>query len=123
MGSNLFEKWAALFFLIAIFGLVIFLTYVPLPEQSANIILILIGGLMSSAGTALPRLFGGRYAEEKLRARVLELKQELSIVKSSCSRLEIQHTKLMSMLVERYIIKENYEIDVTEGDSNDTAQD
>jgi len=115
MTANLFEKWAAFLFLTAIFGLVVFLTYVPLPTASENIILLLIGGLMSSAATALPRLFGERFEEEKLRNRVLDLEQELALIKASHSALQTQHDRLMSLLVERHIVKMNYEVNPSAG--------
>jgi len=110
MNANLFEKWAAFLFLTAIFGLVVFLTYVPLPPASENIILILIGGLMSSAATALPRLFGERFEEEKLRNRVLDLEEELALIKASHTALQLQHDRLMSLLVERHIVKMDYSV-------------
>ena len=91
---QVFEKLAALLFLLLLVGMVVLLIYVPLPLPSEKVILMIIGGLMTASTGALPKLFGS----ENMRERVRRLEQENEMLKN-------QYTHLMAMLVERHVVK------------------
>lgn len=100
-----FEKAAAFVFLGLLVGMVAFLTYVPLPPNSEKVILMIIGGLMASASTALPRLFGVEDKEkEELKSRVRTLEQHLAVVESKFVTLQTQYDRLTTLLVERHVV-------------------
>ena len=104
MGREIFEKFAAFIFLGLVVGLVAFLTYVPLPADSEKVILMIIGGLMASAATALPRLFGVDDKEkEALKGRIRELEQHLAIVEAKYDTLQKQHDQMVRLLIDRHI--------------------
>lgn len=95
---KLFEKMAAFLFLLLLIGMIAFLTYVPVPEDSRQVILIIIGGLMTSAATALPRLFGAEDGEkERMRARLQKLEVEFATLK-------LAYDELTRMLVNRHVV-------------------
>ena len=96
---KIFEKFAAFLFLILLIGMIGFLTYVPVPEESKQVILIIIGGLMTSAATALPRLFGSADTEkEEMKKRLRKLETEYEVLKQS-------YDEVIRMLVTRHVVK------------------
>lgn len=97
---KVFEKFAAFLFLLLLIGMVAFLTYVPVPEESRQVILIIIGGLMSSAATAIPRLFG---AEDTEKAR---LQVELNDLKISHATLKGAFDQLTAQLIKDHVLKD-----------------
>lgn len=98
MFKTLFEKFAAFIFLLLLVGMIGFLTFIPVPEDSKQVILIIIGGLMTTAATSLPRMFGEVDGEkEELKARVRKLETEYAVLKENYDRV-------MQMLVERHVV-------------------
>lgn len=94
--SSIFEKFAAFAFLSLLVGMVLFLTYVPLPPASEKAVLMIIGGLMALSTQALPKLFGSDN-EEKLQKEVDVLRVELDTLK-------VAYDGLTRMLIERHVI-------------------
>lgn len=90
---KIFEKLAAFIFLLLLVGLILFLTYVPLPLASEKVVLMIIGGLMVSATSALPKLFGDDDTKHRLR----KLENEYAVLKSN-------YDAVMKMLVERHVV-------------------
>lgn len=90
---KIFEKIAALMFLLLLVGLVLFLTYVPLPLASEKVVLMIIGGLMVSATSALPKLFG----DDDTKTRLRKLETEYAILKTN-------YDAVMKMLVQRHVV-------------------
>lgn len=102
---KVFEKFAAFIFLTLLVGMVAFLTFVPLPAESEKVILMIIGGLMASAATALPKLFGVEDAEkEKLKDRVRKLEESNAVLSAQYTTLHEEHRRMMNMLVERHVV-------------------
>lgn len=96
---KIFEKFAALLFLLLLIGMIAFLTYIPVPEESKQVILIIIGGLMSSAATALPKLFGSEDKEkDELKNRVRKLETEYAVLKE-------QYDNVVRLLVDRHVVE------------------
>ena len=93
-----FEKFAAFVFLFLLVGVVLFLTYVPLPEASEQVVLIVIGALTGAASQALPRLFGVKDNEaEALRRRVKALEAKNTMISE-------QYNEIIQMLVDRHVV-------------------
>jgi len=92
---KVFEKFAAFIFLLLLVGMVLFLVYVPLPAASEKVVLMIIGGLMTSATAALPKLFGTDDTKERLR----KLETEYAVLKSN-------YDGITKLLVERHVINE-----------------
>lgn len=93
---KIFEKLAAFLFLLLLVSMVLFLVYVPLPTESEKVVLMIIGGLMTSATGALPRLFGSDDTKERLAKLELEYK----ILKN-------EYDKITKMLVDRHVVNGN----------------
>ena len=90
---QIFEKLAAFVFLLLLVGMVLFLVFIPLPEASEKVVLMIIGGLMTSATTALPKLFG----QEDTKKRLAKLEAEHALLKGS-------YDQITRMLVERHVV-------------------
>lgn len=95
-----FEKFAAFLFLLLLIGMIAFLTFVPVPEESKQVILIIIGGLMTSAATALPKLFGSEDLEKEAQRR------ELETLKTQYRTLKQQFDELTSQLIRDHVLIE-----------------
>ena len=101
-----FERIAALVFLVILIGLVAFLTFVPLPVGSEKVILMIIGGLMTTAAVALPKLFGVDDPEkENFKKRVVALEAQLAVTEAHLSTLQAEHRNLVALLIERHVVK------------------
>lgn len=94
--AAVFEKLAAFIFLLLLVGMVLFLVFVPLPPASEKVVLMIIGGLMTSATSALPRLFG----QDETKKELQKLKAEFTILKSS-------YDQLTNMLIQRHVVDGN----------------
>lgn len=94
--SEAFEKASALLFLFLLVGLVLFLTYIPLPAASEKAVLMIIGGLMALCTQALPKLFGSS-REKRMAKKIQKLEHQLEVVQE-------HHTQLVRLLVERHVI-------------------
>lgn len=100
-----FEKFAAFIFLLILVGLIGFLVYIPMPDTSEKVILIIIGGLMSTATGALPRLFGSDDSkEEQLKARIRDVERHLEITEAKFETIKQQYDRVIKMLVDKYVI-------------------
>lgn len=109
--SHVFERFAAVLFLLLLFGMVLYLAYQPLPASSENVILMITGGLMASAATAFPKLFGVEDREkEALKSRVRELEKHLAEVAARFETLQTQHDYLIGLLVQRHVVADAGEL-------------
>lgn len=111
-----FEKFAALIFLFILVGLIAFLVYVPMPSSSEKVILIIIGGLMSTAAVALPRLFGSDNSKEKElqeriqqmelthRAQMASMELKLKEVQAEYVTIKAQYDDIVKMLIDRHVV-------------------
>jgi len=98
----MFEKMSAFIFLLLLIGMIGFLTYVPIPDESKQVVLIIIGGLMTTAATALPKMFGvdDSSEKEKLKTRITTLETEYRVLKE-------QYDELTATLVRHHVIADN----------------
>ncbi len=104
--KQIFEKFSGLLFLLLLIGMVAFLTYVPMPQASEKVILMIIGGLMAVATGALPRLFGeDKSQEDVLKVELENLRTELKLLTAKHEILKHEHDKLTAMLIERHVVK------------------
>ena len=102
---KIFEKFAAMLFLILLIGMIGFLTFVPVPDESKQVILIIIGGLMTTAATSLPKLFGEDDGEKaRLAAENIDLNERLALLEQKYLTLETAHNRLTEMLVMRHVV-------------------
>lgn len=109
---QVFEKLAAFVFLLLLVGMVLFLVFIPIPAASEKVVLMIIGGLMTSATTALPKLFG----QEDTKKRLAKLEAEHAI-------LNEMYNKITAMLVDRHVVHGNGVIEkplkrITDNSSN-----
>lgn len=112
----IFEKFAALIFLFILVGLIAFLVYVPMPLASEKVILIIIGGLMSTAAGALPRLFGSDDSKEKElqerlqqmelnhRSQMSAMEIRLKEVQAEYVTIKSQYDDIVKMLIDRHVV-------------------
>lgn len=101
----IFEKVAAMIFLFILVGLIAFLVYIPMPGASEKVILIIIGGLMTTAATALPKLFGTDDSREtELKNKIAQLDSDLKAIKAEYETLKLQYDKIVIMLVDKYVV-------------------
>ena len=104
--KQLYEKVMGLVFLLLLIGFIGFLTFVPMPVASEKVILMVIGGLMTVATGALPRLFGeDKSQEDVLKVELENLRTELKLLTAKHEILKHEHDKLTAMLIERHVVK------------------
>lgn len=113
---QVFEKFAAFIFLLLLIGMVAFLTFVPLPGASEKVILMIIGGLMTTAAVALPKMFGsGDEKEKALEAEVASLRVEMerqasahdkamAAMEAKLLTVSDHYNAIVQMLVERHVV-------------------
>lgn len=102
---KIFEKFAAFIFLLLLIGLIAFLTFVPVPEESRQVILIIIGGLMTTAATSLPKMFGENDPEkEKLKAAVAKQGLKIAELSAAYEAMKANYDRLTEMLIQRHVV-------------------
>lgn len=100
-----FVYFASFFMLLLLVGILAYLTYIPVPAENKELILTILGVLLGGAASAMPNLFGSKDAEtEKLRERVRQSENEISVLKAQYETLKEQHDQVMKMLVDRHIL-------------------
>lgn len=103
----LFEKFSALLFLLLLVGMVAFLVFIPMPPTSEKVVLIILGGLMTTATGALPRLFGSDDSkEEELERRIEEISRKYDELSTEYSTIKKQYDRMVLLLVKKYAVKE-----------------
>ena len=103
--KNIFEKVAALLFLFMLVGIVLFLVYVPMPEASEKVILMIIGALVAASTGALPKLFGTDKSDENsLKERVHILEGHIAVLEAEAKVVKAQYDKIVEMLIERHVV-------------------
>lgn len=104
--SLIVEKFSAFIFLLLLVGMVGFLTYVPLDGGSKDAVMLIIGGLMTSATMVLPKLFGVNDDEsEGLKIRLKALENDHEILKTKYSELKGEYDNILAALVGNYVAK------------------
>lgn len=104
--EKLFEKLVALTFLFLLVGIVGFLTYTEMPSGSEKPILMVLGGLMAVAATALPKLFGtGDREKDELKSRIRHLESALQTLSGRYEVLEGHYDEMMKMLIDRHVVE------------------
>ena len=93
-------------FLLLLFVLIAYLTFIPVPEENSNVILIIIGVLTASAANAIPALFGDSKDDivESLELRIDKMEKENEILKIKNDVLQTEFERITSMLIERHVI-------------------
>lgn len=104
MTSKLSNKtrqfWASAAMLFSVVGMVLFLTFVPIPEANDKTISLIIGTILGAATLAFPNLFGDPDED-----RVVKLEASLEKMKLQYSILKEEHDRLVDMLVDRHVVR------------------
>lgn len=100
-------KFAASAFMLAIMVmLLMYLTFIEVPEGNKDIIITILGVLLGAGAAAIPNLFGDTDKEkEELEKKVSKMEADMAVMKAVNETLQAQLTELRVMLVERHIVK------------------
>lgn len=99
----IFEKFSALLFLLLLVGMVAFLVYVPMPATSEKVVLIILGGLMTTATGALPRLFGSDNSKEKeLESKINNISRKYDELQAEYTAIKQQYDRMVLLLVKKF---------------------
>lgn len=86
-------------FILFLVGMLLFLTYVPVPTENRDLIVAIVSTFMGGAAVAMGRLFGDSDTEnEKLKNQVEKLEVKYDVLKG-------EYDKIVEMLVERHLVK------------------
>lgn len=86
-------------FVIFLLGMLVFLTYVNIPDGNRDLIVAIVSTFMGGAAVAMGRLFGDSDTEnERLKAKVENLEAKYDVLKG-------EYDKIVEMLVERHLVK------------------
>ncbi len=100
---KIFEKLAALLFLMILVGIIMFLTYIPLSGGSKDAIMMIIGALTAASTSALPKLFGiDKNKEEALQKEIEELHTDIKVLTSQLYTLKQSYDDIVELLVKHY---------------------
>jgi hypothetical protein len=96
---------ASAFMLAALFGLLAYLTYVPVPTANRELIVTLFAVLLGAGAAAVPNLFGEDKTEtELLRREVDELKSQLEAMNAKYTEVKTAYDTIVKMLIERHVV-------------------
>lgn len=91
--------------LLALFGIVAYFTFIPVPVGNKDIIITILGVILGGGAAAMPNLFGDKDSEtEKLKDRVKSLESQLAIVTAQYKDVSDRYETVISMLVNRHFI-------------------
>lgn len=101
-----YRKWlASVFMLVILVGLLVYLTFIPVPAANRDIIITLLAVLLGAGASAMPNLFGDRDAEkEALRAEIAEMRRDMEILAAKHQTLSEQHDRITNMLIQRHVV-------------------
>ena len=97
---------AAGVFVLILVLLMLYLTFIPVPDANKDLIVTILGVLMGGAAAAMPKLFGDKADEDvaKLVAKVDKLEASNVLLHQENALLKEQLDKLREMLVERHVV-------------------
>jgi ABC-type Na+ efflux pump permease subunit len=91
--------------LIALFGLLAYLTYIPVPAANRELIVTLFAVLLGAGASAVPNLFGEDKTETtQLRKEVDELKSQLEVMAGKYAENKTAYDKIVEMLIVRHVV-------------------
>lgn len=98
--SNTVRVVASSAMLVTVVLLLLYLTFIPVPEENKDLIVTILGVILGAAATASPNLFGDNNEEELklLRKKILKLETANKV-------LNAKHDALQTMLIERHVVK------------------
>ncbi|MFV0512489.1 MAG: hypothetical protein ACK5MY_02465 [Jhaorihella sp.] len=101
------QYFASAMMLLMLVLMVMYLTYIPVPEGNKEIILLILGVLTGGGAAAIPNLFGDADSEnEKLRERVRHLEHKLAVVTTQYDEVKHQYDVIVEMLIDRHVVPE-----------------
>lgn len=99
---------ASFVMLAALFGLVAYLTFIPVPADNKDIIITILGVILGGGAAAMPNLFGDKDEEtEKLKDRISSLESQLGIITAQYKDVSRRYETVLGMLVDRHFIPPN----------------
>ena len=94
--------------LMALFGIVAYFTFIPVPMGNKDIIITILGVILGGGAAAMPNLFGGKDSEtNKLRDRIISLETHLATVTAQYKDVSDRYETVIGMLVNRHFIPSN----------------
>lgn len=93
-------------FVLILVLLMLYLTFIPVPETNKDLIVAILGVLMGGAASAMPKLFGDKADEDvaRLVAKVDKLEASNVLLHKENELLRDQLTELRVMLVKRHVV-------------------
>ena len=96
---------AAGVFVLLLIALLMYLTFIPVPESNKDIVVTIIGVLMGGAASAMPKLFGdASRTEDEAHRRVSGMQKKLVEMESRYEVLKSNYDSLVERLVDKHII-------------------
>lgn len=89
---------ASAFMLVVVVGLLLYLTFIPVPDGNKDLIVTILGVLLGGGAAAMPNLFGDSDSDRaKLMARLRDLETKYEVLK-------VEYDRLTHMLVDRHVV-------------------
>lgn len=105
MNKDTMRFIASAFMLVIIVALMMYLTFIEVPEGNKDIIVTILGVLLGAGAAAVPNLFGDSDKEkESLLYEVNSLRNRIKVIEAERETLRQELTEIRSMLIERHVV-------------------
>lgn len=88
--------------------LMMYLTFVEVPDGNKDIIITILGVLLGAAAAAIPNLFGDSDREkDAMRNRLRHLEKTVEVQEAVIETLRTELTSIRTLLIDRHVIEGN----------------
>lgn len=120
MNKDVMRFTASSLMLIIIVSLMMYLTFVEVPEGNKDIIITILGVLLGAGAAAIPNLFGDSDKEKELmQVRIAHLENTVDVQNGIIETLRSELTSIRTLLIDRHVISGNGIVNTT-GNSKTT---
>lgn len=108
MNKDTMRFIASAFMLVIIVALMMYLTFIEVPEGNKDIIVTILGVLLGAGAAAVPNLFGDSDREkEVMRNRLRDLEKTVEVQEAVIETLRTELTSIRTLLIDRHVIEGN----------------
>lgn len=110
MNKDTLNLTASAVFMVALLGLLVYLTTTPIPTSNKDVVLALVGAMVGGMAAAMPKLFGSFDTDVKVqrdtdRREIQDLKEKVKVLEAAFTTLKSEYDRVVNLLVERHVVQ------------------
>lgn len=110
MNKDTLNLTASAVFMVALLGLLVYLTTTPIPTSNKDVVLALVGAMVGGMAAAMPKLFGSFDTDVKVqrdtdRREIQDLKEKVKVLEAAFTTLKAEYDRVVNLLVERHVVQ------------------